>query len=220
MWVILLAMGVFSSFISSITSTVSSLRTYRQEQSKKQTQLLRFFNERNLSTDLYSRVQEVVQKQGLHQVRLSEQEVMLFQGVPQRLLILMHEEMYMVSVNALDIWPMWAHFEAMLRCKTGFMAAGPAFLPGAVQQRHARACGHARTGRVYAGHGLQQGVRHRVGLYAIHCQAEDLFALLRDCRTDFKRRYLLREPRSASGFQNKRCCACHAFGLIGTTAVD
>ena len=111
-WVILLAMGVFSSFISSITSTVSSLRTYRQEQSKKQTQLLRFFNERNLSTDLYSRVQEVVQKQGLHQIRLSEQEVALFEGVPQRLLILMHEEMYMVSVNALDIWPMWAHFEA------------------------------------------------------------------------------------------------------------
>ena len=45
-WVILLAMGVFSSFISSITSTVSSLRTYRLEQSKKQSQLLRFFNER------------------------------------------------------------------------------------------------------------------------------------------------------------------------------
>ena len=38
--------GVFSSFISSITSTVSSLRTYRQEQQKKQSQLLRFFNER------------------------------------------------------------------------------------------------------------------------------------------------------------------------------
>ncbi|CAK9039765.1 cGMP-gated cation channel alpha-1 (Cyclic nucleotide-gated cation channel 1) (Cyclic nucleotide-gated channel alpha-1) (CNG channel alpha-1) (CNG-1) (CNG1) (Cyclic nucleotide-gated channel [Durusdinium trenchii] len=110
-WVILLAMGVFSSFISSITSTVSSLRTYRQEQSKKQSQLLRFFNERNLSTDLYSRVQEVVRRQGLFEVRLKETEVTLFSGVPQRLLILMHEEMFLPSVNALGFWPMWSHFE-------------------------------------------------------------------------------------------------------------
>lgn len=110
-WVILLAMGVFSSFISSITSTVSSLRTYRQEQQKKQSQLLRFFNERNLSTDLYGRVQEIVRKQGLFEVRLNEKEVTLFSGVPERLLILMHEEMYSSSVNALNFWPMWCHFE-------------------------------------------------------------------------------------------------------------
>ena len=91
--------GVFSSFISSITSTVSSLRTYRQEQAKKQAQLLRFFNERNLSIDLYGRVQEIVRKQGLFEVRLNEQEVTLFKGVPERLLILMHEEMHLPALR-------------------------------------------------------------------------------------------------------------------------
>lgn len=138
-WVILLAMGVFSSFISSITSTVSSLRTYRQEQAKKQAQLLRFFNERNLSTDLYGRVQDIVRKQGLFDVRLNEKDVSLFGGVPERLLVLMHEEMYQPALNALNFWPMWSHFEdqSFFRdvchtCITEHVAtpAQDAFMPG------------------------------------------------------------------------------------------
>ena len=44
-------------------------------------------------------------------MRLKETEVTLFQGVPQRLLILMHEEMYLSLVNAVGFWPMWSHFE-------------------------------------------------------------------------------------------------------------
>lgn len=138
-WVILLAMGVFSSFISSITSTVSSLRTYRQEQAKKQAQLLRFFNERNLSTDLYGRVQDIVRKQGLFDVRLNEKDVSLFGGVPERLLVLMHEEMYQPALNALNFWPMWSYFEdqSFFRdvchsCITEHVAtpAQDAFMPG------------------------------------------------------------------------------------------
>ena len=86
MWVILLAMGVFSSFISSITSTVSSLRTARQEQFQQQSKLLRFFNERNLSIDLYGQVQEFIRKQGVFEVRLKETDVSLIQNIPERLL--------------------------------------------------------------------------------------------------------------------------------------
>ena len=49
MWVILLAMGTFSSFISSITATVSTLRASRSEQFKHHSSLVRFFNERQLA---------------------------------------------------------------------------------------------------------------------------------------------------------------------------
>ncbi|OLP76592.1 Potassium voltage-gated channel subfamily H member 7 [Symbiodinium microadriaticum] len=52
-WVILLAMGVYSSFIGSISSTVNSLRAVRGEKIKQQSKLLQFFIERNLSLDLY-----------------------------------------------------------------------------------------------------------------------------------------------------------------------
>ena len=52
---ILLAMGVFSSFISSITATVSSLRASQAKQFQQRAALLRFFCERNLSADLYGK---------------------------------------------------------------------------------------------------------------------------------------------------------------------
>ena len=39
-WIILLAMGVFSSFLASISATVSSLRAIRSEQALKQSKLL------------------------------------------------------------------------------------------------------------------------------------------------------------------------------------
>lgn len=62
-------------------------------------QLLVWLATRNLSTDLYGRVQDIVRKQGLFDVRLNEKDVSLFGGVPERLLVLMHEEMYQPALN-------------------------------------------------------------------------------------------------------------------------
>lgn len=62
-------------------------------------QLLVRLASRNLSTDLYGRVQDIVRKQGLFDVRLNEKDVSLFGGVPERLLVLMHEEMYQPALN-------------------------------------------------------------------------------------------------------------------------
>lgn len=62
-------------------------------------QLLVRLATRNLSTDLYGRVQDIVRKQGLFDVRLNEKDVSLFGGVPERLLVLMHEEMYQPALN-------------------------------------------------------------------------------------------------------------------------
>ncbi|CAJ1402802.1 unnamed protein product [Effrenium voratum] len=110
-WVILLAMGVFSSFISSITATVSSLRISRMQQFQQRSRLLRFFCERSLSAELFGKVEEVLHKDGLFEERLQESEVALMSGIPQRLKVQLHEEMFMSSLRRLAIWPSWKSAE-------------------------------------------------------------------------------------------------------------
>ncbi|CAE6970197.1 unnamed protein product, partial [Symbiodinium natans] len=60
--VILLAIGLFSSCISAISSAMASLRTARSEKSQHQAKLFQFFNDRKLSIGLYGKVQEVLEK--------------------------------------------------------------------------------------------------------------------------------------------------------------
>lgn len=104
-WIILLAMGVFSSFIGSITTTVSSLRSIRAEHSAKQSKLLQFFIERDLSVDLFSKVQEALRREGAFKVRSSEKEVDLMRGIPERFKIQLHEEMYALTLVKFQFWP-------------------------------------------------------------------------------------------------------------------
>ncbi|CAE7292067.1 Kcnh7 [Symbiodinium sp. CCMP2592] len=106
-WVILLAMGVFSSFIGSISATVSSLRTARADQYQKQSKLLQFFIERDLSVELFGKVQEALKRVGNLEVRVRESEVSLIQGIPERFKMELHEEMYMSAVMKLGCWPSW-----------------------------------------------------------------------------------------------------------------
>ena len=107
--VILLAMGTFSSFISSITTTVSTLRTAREEQFKHHSFLVRFFNERNLSAELYGKVNDMLKKQGAYDIRVKEADVELLVGVPERLKVYLHEEMYLDRLMSLSIWRYWKH---------------------------------------------------------------------------------------------------------------
>eukprot|EP00913_Durusdinium_trenchii_P014444 g13549.t1 len=111
-FVILLAMGFFSSFVGSITSTVNSLRSLQAAKVKQQDTLLQFFVERNMSLDLYSKVQEVIKMETfgvlgvkLAEVRLHETDVALVNSLPERFRIQLHEEMYMHSVLKLHVWP-------------------------------------------------------------------------------------------------------------------
>ena len=104
-WIILLAMGVFSSFIGSISATVSSLRSARAEQAQKQSKLLQFFIERDLSVDLYMKVQEALRKEGALRLRNSEDEVELIRGIPERFKIQLHDEMYATTLMKCHFWP-------------------------------------------------------------------------------------------------------------------
>jgi len=105
--VILLAMGMFSSFISSITATVSTLRQSRSEHFKRHSFLVRFFNERNLSIELFGKVHDVLKKQGSFDLRLKEDEVQLLDNVPERLKVYLHEEMFLGSLMSLHCWRGW-----------------------------------------------------------------------------------------------------------------
>eukprot|EP00435_Cladocopium_sp_Y103_P018335 s2615_g4.t1 len=100
-FVILLAMGFFSSFVGSITATVNSLRHI---QAAKDT-LLQFFVERNMSLDLYSKVQDVIKSENLAEIRLHETEVTLVNSLPERFRMQLHEDMYMNSLLKLECWP-------------------------------------------------------------------------------------------------------------------
>ncbi|CAE7240515.1 unnamed protein product, partial [Symbiodinium sp. KB8] len=110
-WVILLAMGVFSSFIASISSTVNSMRLARAEEIKQKADLRQFFMDRNLSVELFGKVQGVLAKEGLFEVRKLESQVQLVETIPERYKVQLHREMYMSSLTKLGIWPKWGHKE-------------------------------------------------------------------------------------------------------------
>ncbi|CAJ1452607.1 unnamed protein product [Effrenium voratum] len=103
--IILLAIGVFSSFLASISSTMNSLRSARMEQSQKRAKLLQFFTERGLSVSLYGQIQQALQREGHFEVRLKEPDVALIQKIPDRLKMQLHEEMFLSSLHCLKIWP-------------------------------------------------------------------------------------------------------------------
>jgi len=103
--VVVFAIGIFSSFITQITATMSSLRMARSEQNQKRAKLLQFFSERGLSVGLFGKVQQALQQEGHFEVRLKEPDVMLIQKIPERLKMQLHEEMFMNSLLSLNIWP-------------------------------------------------------------------------------------------------------------------
>lgn len=106
-WVILLAMACFSSFIGSIGTTLTSMRSVRREQLLQETKLEVFFTERNLSLDLFERVKGALQQDKMARTRLHEQEVVLIQGIPERIKVQLHKEMFLRILFQLEIWPVW-----------------------------------------------------------------------------------------------------------------
>lgn len=96
--VIMFAMGVFSSFISSITNAVNSMREVRNEQIRRETILRKFFSERNLSTDLFLTIQDFCQKAGVAMEKIQEQQVELLRETPEGIRIRLHTEMFLPTL--------------------------------------------------------------------------------------------------------------------------
>lgn len=110
-WVILLAMACFSSFIGSIGTTITSMRTVRRAQLLQESKLEVFFTERNLSLELFERVKSALHKDKQARTRLREDEVTLINGIPESIKVILHKEMYITSLLTVEIWPSWSHKE-------------------------------------------------------------------------------------------------------------
>ncbi|CAE7159996.1 unnamed protein product, partial [Symbiodinium pilosum] len=102
---------VFSSFIASISSTVNSMRLARAEEIKQKAELRQFFMDRNLSVELFGKVQSVLAKEGLFEVRKLENQVQLVKTIPERFKVQLHREMFLNSLAKVGIWPKWSHKE-------------------------------------------------------------------------------------------------------------
>eukprot|EP00439_Symbiodinium_sp_Y106_P055494 s1886_g7.t1 len=110
-WVILLAMACFSSFIGSIGTTITSMRTVRRAQLLQESKLEIFFTERNLSLELFERVKSALDKDKRARTRLREDEVTLISGIPESIKVNLHKEIYITSLLKVEIWPSWSHKE-------------------------------------------------------------------------------------------------------------
>lgn len=104
-FVILFAMGCFSSFVGSITATVNALRSIQATKIKQNNQVLSFFAERSVSLDLYRKVQYVIRTEKLTDDPVMERDVALLKLLPQRFRKQLHEEMYLGILMNLKFWP-------------------------------------------------------------------------------------------------------------------
>eukprot|EP00931_Biecheleriopsis_adriatica_P029628 TRINITY_DN17564_c0_g1_i1.p1 TRINITY_DN17564_c0_g1~~TRINITY_DN17564_c0_g1_i1.p1 ORF type:complete len:357 (-),score=68.43 TRINITY_DN17564_c0_g1_i1:76-1095(-) len=98
--VILLAMGVFSSFISSITNAVNTLRAVTAAQRAEKSMLRQFFSERHLSTSLYTAVTDYVESHGALKLQVQESSVRSLREIPPKLKFRLHVEVYMKTLRS------------------------------------------------------------------------------------------------------------------------
>eukprot|EP00930_Biecheleria_cincta_P036859 TRINITY_DN25265_c0_g1_i1.p1 TRINITY_DN25265_c0_g1~~TRINITY_DN25265_c0_g1_i1.p1 ORF type:complete len:772 (-),score=109.74 TRINITY_DN25265_c0_g1_i1:51-2138(-) len=101
--VIVLAMGVFSSFISSITNAVTSMRAVTEAARREGTLVRQFFNERSLSTKLYTKVVDYHRHSGTFQDRIQESAVKSLRELPEKLKVQLHEEVYLPTIRT-AVW--------------------------------------------------------------------------------------------------------------------
>mmetsp|Transcript_62567 Transcript_62567/g.146793 ORF Transcript_62567/g.146793 Transcript_62567/m.146793 type:complete len:696 (-) Transcript_62567:19-2106(-) len=103
-WVILLAMACFSSFLGSIGAAVNSMRMAHRDEMLKHAKLERFFMERKLSVQLFDHVKSAIRRDQTIKIRMKEEEVSLMTTIPERLKKDLHREMYMDAMLRIGIW--------------------------------------------------------------------------------------------------------------------
>jgi len=85
--VILFAMVTFSSFVSSITNTMTHIRNIKAERTQEEATIRRFFSQASISSELASRVWWVLQQKRIHvDSRLKVSEVRPLKRLPRHIL--------------------------------------------------------------------------------------------------------------------------------------
>jgi len=98
--IVLVALLVFSSFISSVTNAVNQLRLVNMEPMMEEARIREFMMVRNISTDLFARVQHFFKHAYIKQrVRVRESDLVFFSQMPESMLIQMHLEVYLPKLH-------------------------------------------------------------------------------------------------------------------------
>ncbi|CAJ1416497.1 unnamed protein product [Effrenium voratum] len=113
--VVVVALALFSSFLSSITNAVTALRSVRLNYASQEAQIRQFFNERNLPAALLAQVKAFMHLRSAAIHRMREKDVKLLAELPDHLKQRLHAEMYLMPVMSLPWWP-------------GFMSDGSDYL--------------------------------------------------------------------------------------------
>merc|ERR1712079_274171 len=96
-----MALVFFSSFVSSITNEVASMRLKKRAQDTKNNNLIRFLGENFVPLDLSARIHEVAGLQQANQRRIKrihESDVELLKGLPVSLLEELHVEVFLPTM--------------------------------------------------------------------------------------------------------------------------
>eukprot|EP00439_Symbiodinium_sp_Y106_P011947 s6473_g1.t2 len=95
-FVVIFALLVFSSFVSSITNHMNQLRITNARMIEEDMQLRNFFEKRMISVDLSGRIQHLFKKgSGLHMRRPHIGDIPFLKEMPESLRIHLHNELYM-----------------------------------------------------------------------------------------------------------------------------
>ncbi|CAE7355252.1 KCNH6 [Symbiodinium sp. CCMP2592] len=127
--VVLVALALFSSFLSSITNAVTALRAVRLDYETREAQIRQFFNERNLPASLLAQVKAFMRMRSSAIRRVLEKDVKLLAELPDALKKKLHAEMFLSPISALPWMP------SILRESTEFLEK---VCHGAVDERIAR----------------------------------------------------------------------------------
>ncbi|CAE7221113.1 CNGA2 [Symbiodinium natans] len=95
-FVVLIGLAVFSSFISGVTNTVNQLRQMHVDHFKTETRVKSFLTQKSISVDVWCRVQRFVRLQVvLAKKSLKEADIPLLKDLPLSLRVKLHHEIYM-----------------------------------------------------------------------------------------------------------------------------
>eukprot|EP00933_Yihiella_yeosuensis_P050065 TRINITY_DN47831_c0_g1_i1.p1 TRINITY_DN47831_c0_g1~~TRINITY_DN47831_c0_g1_i1.p1 ORF type:complete len:724 (+),score=94.89 TRINITY_DN47831_c0_g1_i1:35-2206(+) len=103
--VVLTAMGVFSSFLSSITSTVNDFRLLCSKKKTQEALVRRFFHQRKISGELLKSLTKAYQQYSLAADRLRESDVKILSEIPEIFRIKLHREMFQPILETLCCLP-------------------------------------------------------------------------------------------------------------------
>lgn len=94
--VLLLAVITFSSFISSVTSSMTRLRMMNIDRSKQREAIRRFIVDHKMTLGVGNRIHHFLRKQDTRPLaRVHEKDVVLFKTLPEALRVDMHREIYL-----------------------------------------------------------------------------------------------------------------------------